>query len=346
MKDIIEKVAKNMLSIDQAFSDEPCPISIVDINKWEWAQGVGMYGLYRYYEATGDKFYYDFLSDWYDKRIKEGLPSKNINTCSPLLTFTYVCQNRPDYKEIIEEWAEWLMNELPRTPEGGFPHYGSVGYCDDQIWDDTIFMGVLFLARAGIVLGREDYLEETKLQFLIHMRYLTDLKTGLMYHAWNFADKSHFGKALWGRGNCWITVAIPDYIDIMGDKLESGIKRFLIGVLSTQIEALKNCQAESGMWHTLLDEPDTYEESSATSGFCYGIHKAIRLGYVGDEYKECAKKSLDAMISQVDDKGVVHNVSYGTTCKYDLDYYRNIKKCPMTYGQALAILCISEGMRD
>lgn len=346
MKKMIERVANRMLSIDSAISNEPCPISIVDINKWEWAQGVGLYGLYRYYEISENEEYLNYLKDWFDQRIKEGLPAKNVNTCCPLLTFTYVCQDRPDYKDIINEWAEWIMNDLPKTEEGGIAHFGSGNYCDDQIWDDTIFMCVLFLARAGIVMNRQDWLEETKKQFLLHIRFLADATTGLWFHGWNFKDRSNFGRVYWGRGNCWITVAIPDYIDIMDDKLEQGIRSYLTGVLSAQIKALKNYQADDGMWHTLIDDPTSYKESSATAGFCYGIHKSVRLGYVDKEYEECAEKALKAICARTDENGVVNEVSYGTTCSYEKDYYKQIRICPMTYGQALAILCMSEGITE
>ena len=345
MNTIIERIVSGMLLIDQANPNEPCPISIIDINKWEWAQGVGMYGLYRYYEISHNETYGNYLKTWYDLRIKEGLPAKNVNTCAPLLTFTYIGHDREDYEAIITEWAEWLMNELPRTPEMGFAHCGSGAFCDDQLWDDTIFMCVLFLARAGVVMQRKDWLEETKHQFLVHLRYLTDLETGLMYHAWNFTDRNHFGKALWGRGNCWLTVAIPDYIDIMGNYLEPGIKNHLIQVLRTQIEALQKYQAQDGMWHTLINDPTSYEESSATAGFGYGIHKSVRLGYISADFMTCAEKAMQAILTRTDENGLVQEVSYGTTCSDRLDYYKQIKKCPMTYGQALAILCIAEGMR-
>lgn len=345
MNTILEKIATRMLSIDSAISNEPCPISIVDINKWEWAQGVGLYGLYRYYEVSGEEKYLDYLKNWFDLRIKEGLPDKNINTSCPLLTFSYVCQDRADYKDIMEEWATWLMECLPKTEEQGFAHCGSGATVDDQVWDDTLFMAVLFLARAGVVLGRKDWLEETKRQYLLHIRYLADNNTGLWYHGWNFADRSNFGKAFWGRGNCWVTAGLPDYIDIMGDHLEPGIKNYLTGVLAAQIRALKKYQEDDGMWHTLIDDPTSYKESSATAGFAYGIHKSVRLGYVGEEYLECAEKGIKAIIERTDENGVVGEVSYGTTCSYELDYYRQIRITPMTYGQALAILCISEGMR-
>ena len=61
---------------------EKCPISIVDVNKWEWAQGVGMYGFYRAYEETRDEALLAFLRKWYKDRFAEGFPPKSVNTCA------------------------------------------------------------------------------------------------------------------------------------------------------------------------------------------------------------------------------------------------------------------------
>lgn len=44
----------------------------------------------------------------------------------------------------------------------------------------------------------------------MHIQYLTDNATGLWYHAWIFEDGGHnFAKALWGRGNCWVSAQAP-----------------------------------------------------------------------------------------------------------------------------------------
>ncbi|WP_204312061.1 glycoside hydrolase family 88 protein, partial [Escherichia coli] len=74
----------------------------------------------------------------------------------------------------------------------------------------------------------------------------------------------------------------------------------LLQVLNAQIAALAKCQDESGLWHTLLDDPHSYLEASATAGFAYGILKAIRKRYVGAEYTEVAEKAI---------RGIVRNIS-------------------------------------
>jgi len=46
----------------------------------------------------------------------------------------------------------------------------------------------------------------------------------------------------------------------------------------------------------------------------------------------------------IDESGTVLNVSYGTRMGHDLQFYKNIPIQPTGYGQALAILCLSEAL--
>jgi len=63
-------------------------------------------------------------------------------------------------------------------------------------------MTVLPLAKIGKVLDRPHYVEEAKRQFLLHIQYLFDAKTGLFHHGWTFEEGGHnFANAAWGRGN-------------------------------------------------------------------------------------------------------------------------------------------------
>lgn len=64
---------------------------------------------------------------------------------------------------------------------------------------------VLPLAKIGQVLNRPHYIEEAKRQFLIHIKYLFDTKTGLFHHGWTFLEGGHnFASAAWGRGNRYV----------------------------------------------------------------------------------------------------------------------------------------------
>ena len=347
IKEALAKTADRMTSIKKDGFDESCPIGIIDISNWEWPQGIGMYGLYGTYKLFGDKKYLDYLTEWYDTNIRNGLPERNVNTTAPMLTLTYLYEEtkREDYLELIRDWAEWVYTNMPRTPEGGIQHTVSGEENKNQLWIDTLFMTVLFLARAGVLLDKDCYCEEAKKQFLIHIKYLYDKKTGFWFHGWCFDGRHNFAEALWARGNCWYTAGACEILEMLGIK-KGAFYDYIIDTLVSQAEALERTQDESGGWHTLLDDNTSYIEISATAGFGYGLLKAVRKGYIDKKYRATGERALKCVLDNISGDGTVENVSYGTGMGTDLDHYRSIPLCPMTYGQALAILILMEGLYE
>ena len=66
------------------------------------------------------------IKEWYTARAKEGLPTKNINSMSVMYSVACLLEldeergrtlfdddERAMYGEWIDEWAEWVMNDLP-----------------------------------------------------------------------------------------------------------------------------------------------------------------------------------------------------------------------------------------
>lgn len=321
-----------------------------DIEKykfWEWTQGVGLFGFWKLYQHTKDKRYLETLNEYYDRQLKIGLPSKNVNTTAPLLAMSFLAEyeKREDYMEICKEWAEWMMTSFPRTKEGGFQHLTSDTLNEQELWDDTLFMAVLFLANMGRILDKKEYKEEAKYQFLLHIKYLTDRRTGLWFHGFTFNGNHNFAEGLWGRGNCWITAAIPEFIEMV--ECEESVRRFLVEALKSQVDALVKYQSEDGMWHTLIDDPKSYVEASATCGFAYGILKGVHLGLLDQKYVAYAQKAIAPILAYTDEEGILHQVSYGTPMgREDKDFYKNIELRPMPYGQALAILFMLEVLKE
>ncbi|MBF4661717.1 glycoside hydrolase family 88 protein, partial [Cronobacter malonaticus] len=116
-------------------------------------------------------------------------------------------------------------------------------------------------------------------------------------------------------------------------------------VLARQAAALAECQDESGLWHTLLDDPNSYLEASATAGFACGLLKAVRKRYIGKEYGLVAEKAIKGVVANISPQGELLQVSFGTGMGSDLDFYRQIPLTSMPYGQAMAILCLTEYLR-
>jgi len=316
-------------------------------NDWEWTHGIGLYGIWKYYEQTRDARCRQIMLDWFRDRFAAGAPTKNINTVAPFLTLAYLHEESPNsaWAPYLDEWSEWLMDGLPRTEESGFQHIVFNSVNEQQMWDDTLMMSVMPLAKAGKLLGRPAYVEEARRQFMLHVKYLVDRKTGLWFHGWTFKGRHHFANALWARGNCWVTIAIPEFIELLDLQPGDGLREFLLETHLQQIRALQKHQDPTGLWHTLIDDPGSYLEASATAGFGYGILKSVRKHYIGPEFAEMGVRAVKAVLANIDAQGELKQVSFGTPVFDDLDGYRKIPLTSMPYGQAMAILCLGEFKR-
>ncbi len=314
---------------------------------WEWTQGVGLYGLWKLFVKTGDTKYLEILTKFFDSQMEIGFPALNVNTMAPFLTMSYVGEYLASerYLAPCRESAAWIMEKFPRTREGGLQHMTSDTLNDQELWDDTLFMTVLFLANMGRIEGKQEYIQEAQYQFLLHAKYLADEKTGLWYHGWTFHGCHNFAGAFWGRGNCWITIAIPEFLQMVSCSQE--VRQRLTQLLLAQVESLVRYQNENGMWHTLIDDPSSYVESSATCGFAYGILRAVHTGLIDESYASAAWKAVAPILDYIHDDGVVHQVSYGTPMgRESKDFYKNIELKPMPYGQALAMLLLIECLHE
>lgn len=313
---------------------------------WEWTHGIGLYGMWQYYDQTGEAAMRDIIDSWFAARLAEGT-TKNVNTMAPFLTLAYRYEEAGDRTLLpwLDSWAEWAMRAMPRTPHGGMQHITLAEENHHQLWDDTLMMTVLPLTKIGLLLDRPHYVREATFQFLTHVAYLMDRETGLWFHGWTFEGNHNFAKARWARGNSWLTMVIPDFLELVDLPESDPVRRFLIEVLDSQVAALAALQDDSGLWHTLLDDPSSYVEASATAGFAYGILKAVRKGYLGAQYSPVAEQAVRAVIANISDDGELQQVSFGTGMGSDLDFYRDIPRTSMPYGQAMAILCLAEYLR-
>lgn len=318
---------------------------------WDWPQGVGLYGLWSWYEQTGDDKILNYLMTWFDDHLAKGLPRQNVNTTCPLLTLAFLADRKPEYYAACEKGAAWLVAEQPRTPEGGLQHTttkdaakGLLNMNEGQIWIDTLFMAVLFLAKWGAVTNNKTYLDEAVHQYLMMVKYLYEKKTGLFYHAWSFPERTNFGEVFWCRGNCWYTASIVDFLEIMGGKIDGGVRGYLLDTYRAQVKALCSYQAESGLWHTVIDDESSYEETSGSAGIVYGILKGMRLGHLSDGYRIHAEKGVRGILAQIGGDGIVGKVSAGTRVGDDKKHYAGIMIAPMAYGQSLAVMSLCEAL--
>ena len=144
----------------------------------------------------------------------------------------------------------------------------------EQVWADTIFMAVLFLARLARVTGKKKYGEEALSQLQLHFKLLQDEKTGVLFHGWDYGRKVHMSAARWGRANEW---------HCTGNTYESGDLRGMLDVPNLLkerylrlLQGLKTYQAENGLWPVVVDRPDYRCELSGSVGIDGSFIKAAK----------------------------------------------------------------------
>jgi unsaturated rhamnogalacturonyl hydrolase len=314
------------------------------MEEWDWPQGVGLYGLSN---GKGDPTlpnYEEFMKNWVLEQQTRGLPLKNINTTAPLLTL----MDLKEMEDFAIEWMEWMYHHSPRTLENGFQHVTSgdtkdeLTLNDQEIWIDTLFMVVLFTAKMGVKYNRQEWKDEAAYQFLLHIKYLFNQKDSLFYHGWDFTNKHNFSEAYWCRGNSWFTLATPEFLQIMKDELSFETYHIIVNTYRSHVEKLVRLQSDNGLWHTLLDDEDSYTEVSGSAAITAGILKGVRAGLLDSSYVEVCRKAISAISQNIAEDGTVLNVSAGTAIGKRREDYKKIMIAPTAYGQALVIVLFAE----
>ena len=75
-------------------------------------------------------------------------------------------------------------------------------------------------------------------------------------------------------------------------------------------------QQDDGMWHQLLDDPESYPEASCTGMFIYALATGLDYGWLEfDQYSPVVATGWDALAGYVDEKGRTENVCNWDQCK-------------------------------
>jgi unsaturated rhamnogalacturonyl hydrolase len=314
------------------------------IRRWDWQQGVGLYGLVRAYEALEDRQYLEYCQSYVDTLLDQDEVSYSVNGA---ILFEIVLKlfehgGEPRYKEELRHFLRWLLYSAPRCQNDCFQHTWidvKVNLAE-QVWIDTLFMTGIVLADSYHVFGRQDCRDEVVRQFSAHQRCLQDVKTGLYRHMYETTSDGHMAGAFWGRGNGWMAASAVDVLEAIG--VEVPEHRPIIASLQRQLEAARKLQEPDGMFHTILDDKTTYLEMSATAALGYAALKGVRMGILDEEFSVMGQKAAEATLRNIRADGVVDNVSSGTSGFIAYEDYNQIPVSPRLYGQALAILLMTE----
>jgi rhamnogalacturonyl hydrolase YesR len=187
-------------------------------------------------------------------------------------------------------------------------------------------------------MGNKVYLDRAALEMAAYLDKLQK-PNGLFYHG----PEIPF---YWGRGNGWVAGGMSELLTDL-PKNHPKRARIMQGYLKMMASLLKYQDAD-GVWHQLIDHPESYQESSATAMFAYAMITGVKKGWLKDKaYAESPRKAWIGLNKLfVDKDGLVDKVCVGTGQTNSLDFYLNRptqKGNP--HGQAPVLWCVNALLR-
>jgi rhamnogalacturonyl hydrolase YesR len=246
------------------------------LTSYEW--GVTYAGMTLIGEVTGDMKYSDyttrrlrFLSEIApyfrklldDKTIRNPqlhqlLTPKALDDCGSMCAafIKASCQeNAPDYRDIIDNYMDWIMNGQMRLPDGTLARNRPQL---NTLWLDDMFMSIPALAWMGKYTGENRFYDEAVKQIRLFASKMFVPEKNLFVHGWVEAmeDQPAF---FWGRANGWAVMTLVEVLEVLPCEHEG--YQEVMSLLKKHIKGLAVLQSGEGLWHQLLDKSDSYLET-------------------------------------------------------------------------------------
>ena len=208
----------------------------------------------------------------------------------------------------LKRGIEMAEEQFINPDKNGMPAYTSRNYVDD-IYGATTMQSLAYSCT-----GNEKYLERAIQQVLFYSEiFMQD--EGLFYH--NVEESPHF----WGRGNGWCAAAYAELFSVMpaGHPKRDQV----LSYYHQMMESLIEYQGPDGMWYQLIDDLDTWPESSCSSMFLFSMTEGIRNGLLPSNlYTTPVVAGWQGLSEYIDEDWRITEVCAGTSYG-DREWYLN-----------------------
>ncbi|MCD7937460.1 MAG: glycoside hydrolase family 88 protein [Tannerellaceae bacterium] len=287
---------------------------------------------------TKDQTLVELLQDKFEPfftREKALLPPMNhvdYNMFGGLALQLYQITNDKRYLEMGMEYADTQW-DVPQNASPEEKRWAEKGYSwQTRLWIDDMYMITSVQAQAYKVTGDSKYIDRAAKEMVL---YLDEIQrpNGLFYHA---PDVPYY----WGRGDGWMAVGMADLLRYLPDG-HTDRSRIMEGY-QTMMASLKKYQRPDGIWGQLIDEPDSWAETSGSAMFTYAFIVGVKQGWLdAKEYAPAARKAWLALIPYIDERNNVTEVCIGTGKKNDKQYYYDRPRVAGDFhGQAPYLWCV------
>jgi rhamnogalacturonyl hydrolase YesR len=109
-------------------------------------------------------------------------------------------------------------------------------------------------------------------------------------------------------------------------------------------EGILRYQDGDGLWHQVLNRPDSYSETSCTAMFLLGLCRGIKNRWIDESYLEIAQKAYNGLIEhKIAADGTVYDVCMGSGNAREAEYYMNLGAIDNDdHGTGVILTAISE----
>jgi unsaturated rhamnogalacturonyl hydrolase len=325
---------------------------------WFWGDSIGLEGLLDASELTGNPKYAGFvhglLKGWV---AREGRRS-DFDYTAPGVALLRVSEATGDWRllEVARRHAEFMAGfrktacgayvryenaaiELPPELPADHPDYESTkarsegtpdgGPC---VFVDCVHFDGPFFAKLYQVTGRDEFRELALQNILPQIDLLFDPAEDLFHHFWSERTQAKNG-TLWGRGNGWGLLGLAHTLEHLPSDDEGAVR--ILEVLRKLARRLAALQDASGGWHTVLDEPASYVETSVAAFVVDGFSLAICRGWLEESaFRPVVESAMRFLLANVEPTGLLAGVSYETFPSTRAEHYRKMPRGAMVpWGQ-------------
>lgn len=226
-------------------------------------------------------------------------------------------------KEVADYVGDYIYNKQTRLEDGTFFRKDQLhSFHNMTLWADDLYMSVPFLTRYYQFTGDIKYADDAANQFFGFKKRLYMPEEGYMSHVYDFKYDTKTGVP-WGRGNGWVVFSMTELLAVLPE--DHPKRADLIEFLNELCEDYLKLQDEDGMWHQVLNDWESYPESSCTSMFIYAFSRGVRYGWLKnpEKYVKACFKGWKALSkTSVDADGNVYGVCRGSEFSFIPDYYK------------------------
>jgi rhamnogalacturonyl hydrolase YesR len=224
---------------------------------------------------------------------------------------------RPDLlRPRIDGYLAWIRTGQYRLPDGTLARNQPM---PDTLWLDDLYMSVPALAQMGALTSDSSCFDDATRQVLQFSARLFVPGKNLYRHGWVQGMDPH-PAFHWGRANGWAALAMAELLDVLPENHPG--RTAVLAQYRAHVAGLAAVQDSTGLWHQLLDRPDSYLETSASAMFVYAIAHGINRGWLNvNAYGPMASVGWNAVAQRVNPAGQVEGTCVGTGMAFDPMYY-------------------------